>query len=80
MNESSFSRTACVDFFLEEGFKGAHACEYLLTIDADQSILKGFKFANWFVFSAFCLVLMTKPPNKFDFLHSKGIVVMVMFI
>jgi len=36
------------EFFLEEGVKGSHACEYLFTVDVEQTIWRGFKFANWF--------------------------------
>jgi len=36
-----------VDFFLSSGVKGTHACTYLMTIDIEQTVLRGFEFGNW---------------------------------
>jgi len=36
------------DFFLEDGLAhGAHACDYLLTVDMEMNPVPGFAFANW---------------------------------
>jgi len=36
-----------IDFFLEEGINGTHACNYLMTIDIEQAVLPGFDFTSW---------------------------------
>ena len=45
-----------VDFFLESGVHGSHACEYLMTVDMDFNIIPGFAFTNWCVLSPLCSV------------------------
>jgi glutamine synthetase len=47
-----------VDFFLESGVHGSHACEYLMTVDMDFNIIPGFAYTNWFVY-LLLLVLCT---------------------
>ena len=35
-------------FFLDEGARhGGHACDYLLTVDAEMNPVPGYRFANW---------------------------------
>src|SRR5262245_52794722 len=35
-------------FFLEDALEhGAHACDYLLTVDVDMNPVPGYRFANW---------------------------------
>ena len=36
------------DFFLESVARGgAHACDYLLTVDMEMEPVPGYRFANW---------------------------------
>jgi len=37
----------------------SHACDYLLTVDADMNILQGFKASNWY----FCILLSCYSTN-----------------
>lgn len=37
-----------VDFFLESGFNGSNACQYLFTVDMAFKIIPGFEYTNWY--------------------------------